>query len=48
MGVPAEKAVRLYVIIFFSDKNLKKGFSLQSLTHLTIQQYNCVTHLKNY
>jgi hypothetical protein len=31
-GVPAKKAGVLYTAIFFSVKNLKKGFSLQSLT----------------
>jgi len=40
LGVPAEKAGGLYVIIFFSDKNLKKVFSLQSLTQIELRIMN--------
>ncbi|MFZ2282436.1 MAG: hypothetical protein WAV86_01020 [Lutibacter sp.] len=35
-GVPTEKVVRLFAAIFFSDKNLKKGFPLQSLTQFDL------------
>jgi hypothetical protein len=37
VGVPAEMAVVLYTAIFFSAKNLKKGFSFQSLTHIDLR-----------
>jgi hypothetical protein len=36
-GVSAEKAAVLYTVIFFSAKNLKKGFSLQSLTQIDLR-----------
>jgi len=35
LGLPAEKAVALLTAIFFSEKNLKKGFPLQSLRQLS-------------
>jgi hypothetical protein len=36
-GVPAEKAGGLFATIFLSAKNLKKVFSLQSLTQLALK-----------
>jgi len=35
LGLHAEKAVVLFISIFFSEKNLIKGFSLQSLRQLS-------------
>jgi hypothetical protein len=40
VGVPAEKAGGHFVSIFFSDKNLKKGFSLLSLTQIELKMNN--------